>query len=243
MIIDISHHQNPKNIDYDKLAKEVDFAIIRTQYGSKLIDKYYKVHHEEFRKRGVPTGAYAWVRGINLFDMETEARDFHNRTKDIEPTIWFLDVEEESMKNMRDGITVYVNTLKMLGAKKIGIYIAHHLYEKFNLNLDEVDMVWIPHYGKNNGKLNSKPKYICDLHQFTSTGKLEGYNGNLDLNILTGTRGIDLNYLTGKDKVHWAEKHYKSLNDKGIVVEEKRFDDTITRGEMLALLDKIIEYK
>lgn len=239
MIIDLSHHQNPKDIDYDKLVKNIDYAIIRTQYGSRTIDKYYKTHHYEFRKRGILTGAYAWVRGISTDDMRIEAIDFYNRTKDLNPTVWFLDVEEKSMENMRAGISTYVKTLKNLGAEKIGIYIAHHLYESFNLDLSEVDVIWIPHYGLNNGYKTTKPKFICDIHQYTSVGRVEGYNGNLDLNILTGTRGIDLEYLINQPQPHWADQHYESLNKKGMQIQEKRFNDSITRGEVFALLDKI----
>lgn len=64
MIIDISHHQNPSKINYDKLAKQVKLAIIRTQYGSRTIDRHYKTHHKEFQKRDIPTACYAWVRGF-----------------------------------------------------------------------------------------------------------------------------------------------------------------------------------
>ncbi len=38
--------------------------------------------------------------------------------------------------------------------------------------------------------------------------------------------------------VHWAEKHFNSLNKKGIKINEKRYDDPITRGEVFALLDR-----
>lgn len=41
---------------------------------------------------------------------------------------------------------------------------------------------------------------------------------------------------------HWAEKHWKSLNEKGIIVHEKRFDDNITRGEMMALVDRLTDW-
>lgn len=191
MIIDISHHQNPSKMDYDKLAKQVDLVIIRTQYGSKTIDRHYKTHHREFQKRGVSTAAYAWVRGASINDMRVEARDFYNRTKQFNSTFWFLDVEEKSMTNMRAGVSAYVDELRKLGAKKVGVYIAHHLYKEFDLNLDEVDAVWIPHYGRNIGKVDSTPKYPCDLHQYTSRGRLEGYNGYLDLNRLTGTKPLE----------------------------------------------------
>lgn len=40
---------------------------------------------------------------------------------------------------------------------------------------------------------------------------------------------------------HWAEKTFQSLLSKGIVIHEKRFDDLITRGEVFALLDRVIK--
>lgn len=43
------------------------------------------------------------------------------------------------------------------------------------------------------------------------------------------------------DVVHWAEKPYQSLLKKGIHIHEKRFNDQITRGEVFALLDRIIK--
>lgn len=195
MIIDISHWQIPSNMDYKKLAEQVDLAIIRTQYGSRTIDKHYKTHHREFKKQGVATNAYAWVRGINENDMRIEARDFYKRTKEFEPIVWWLDVEENSMSDMRAGVKAYVDELRKLGAKKVGCYIAHHLYSSLNLDLKDFDVIWIPHYGVNNGKANSKPHYPCDLHQFTDKGKLEGYNGFLDLNRIIS--GKPLGYFTG----------------------------------------------
>lgn len=41
-------------------------------------------------------------------------------------------------------------------------------------------------------------------------------------------------------KEHWAEKHWISLNEKGIKINEKRFDDPMTRGEVFALLDRAV---
>lgn len=216
-IVDLSHWQVPSKIDYDVFAKQLDHAIIRTQYGSATIDKYYKTHHAELQKRGVPTAAYAWVRGVNIADMEKEAVDFYNRTKDLNPTFWWLDVEEESMKDMRAGVSAYIKKLRSLGAKKVGIYIAHHLYKKFNLNLKEADAVWIPHYGKNNGTVNSKPKFDCDLHQYTSKGRLPGYSGDLDLNRIISNKS--LSFFTGNSVVQ-PPKQEKPKNDKKVKTYE-----------------------
>jgi LysM repeat protein len=232
-IIDISHHQTPSAINYDKLAKQVDLVIIRTQYGSNLIDRHYKTHHKEFQKRGVPTAAYAWLRGVSNNDMEVEATDFYNRTKQFNPTFWFLDVEEQSMKNMRSGVKAFAKKLRSLGAKKVGIYIAHHLYTKFNLDMDDFDAVWIPHYGKNKCKPTSKPKFKCDLHQYTDCGRLDGYSGNLDLNRIISNKS--LSYFT--DEKQAISKPSKPNTSKVYVVKSgdtlsgiaKRYGTTVAK--------------
>jgi lysozyme len=43
-----------------------------------------------------------------------------------------------------------------------------------NLDVTKVDIIWIPHYGKNSGAVSSKPSFFCHLHQFTSRGKVSG---------------------------------------------------------------------
>ena len=41
-------------------------------------------------------------------------------------------------------------------------------------------------------------------------------------------------------KEYWAQKYYDSLIAKGVEINETRFDDPITRGEVFALLDGIV---
>ena len=184
VILDISEWQTPATINYDKMAKALDGVIVRIQYGSNYVDKHYKTHIAEFQKRGIPVAVYAWVRGSSLYDMEKEATDFYNRAKAYNPTFWWLDVEEKSMNDMRTGIEKYRAKLKALGAKKVGAYIANHLYAGFNLDTAKFDGIWIPTYGSNNGQYNgSNPTATSNynLHQYTSNGRLAGYNGPLDL--------------------------------------------------------------
>ena len=42
-------------------------------------------------------------------------------------------------------------------------------------------------------------------------------------------------------KEHWAQQYYDSLIAKGVRIDETRFDDKITRGEVFALLDRIVK--
>lgn len=48
-------------------------------------------------------------------------------------------------------------------------------------------------------------------------------------------------FFNDNEIVHWAEKHKKSLEAKGIPIYDTRYDEPMTRGEVFALLDKIIE--
>lgn len=213
-IVDLSHHQNPADINYDTFAKQLEFAIIRTQYGSATIDKYYKTHHEELKKRSIVTHSYAWVRGVSISDMEKEAQDFYDRTKDIAPYFWWLDIEEVSMQDMRSGIKAYTAKLRSLGIQRMGAYIAHNLYTQLNIDIADFDAVWIPRYGDNNGQVSKLPDFSCDLHQYTSKGRLDGYAGDLDLNQILSHK--PLSFFTGtsitSDTIQ-AVTQLKSINE------------------------------
>mgnify|MGYP005798166189 CR=1 FL=1 len=191
-IIDISEHQKPSLIDYDKLSKNVRGVIIRVQYGQKYVDHSYITHISEFKKRGVPVAVYAWVRGKDMSQMISEATYFYNRVAKYNPAFWWLDVEEPGLmsndyRSVRDGIEVYRQTLKQLGAGKVGLYIANHMFSNYNIDITKFDGVWIPTYGVNNGRYegyNPTSTNNYDLHQYTSDGRLPGYDYGLDISRL-----------------------------------------------------------
>ncbi|WP_430609945.1 glycoside hydrolase family 25 protein [Enterococcus sp. DIV0876] len=187
IIIDISEWQVPSKIDYDRLAADIDAVIVRIQYGENYLDKHYQTHIEAFKKRQVPVVVYAWVRGISIADMQSEAKAFWERGRQFAPTFWWLDVEEQSMSDMRSGCEAYRQQLKTLGAMKVGAYIANHLYSTFQLQTDLFDGIWLPTYGKNTGYYTgSEPTASKNyhVHQYTSAGRRAGYQGPLDLNRL-----------------------------------------------------------
>lgn len=43
------------------------------------------------------------------------------------------------------------------------------------------------------------------------------------------------------EQPHWAEEYFKYLNDNGVEIKEERFDDKITRGEVFALLARLLK--
>lgn len=51
------------------------------------------------------------------------------------------------------------------------------------------------------------------------------------------------NFFGYRKQDHWAERYYRYLNDKGIVIHDRRFDEPATRGDVMALLARIQGYK
>lgn len=216
MIIDISEWQHPNQINYPLLAKQIDHVIVRVQYGSAHCDKFYQTHLRRFQELGVPTAVYAWVRGTNHADMAQEARIFFERAKIFQPTFYWLDVEEQSMSDMRGGVEMFRQTLKQLSGKKVGVYVAHHLYRSFNLAVENFDALWLQSYGSNSGSYHGiKPtvNQNYDLHQYTSKGRLPGYNGFLDFNRLADRKPFIFFTNRPQDSTAWgmAEKGSFSL--------------------------------
>ncbi|GEK33426.1 DUF5776 domain-containing protein [Kurthia sibirica] len=180
VIVDISHHQG--TIDWSKASKVIDLAIIRTQYGSQLEDRKHKEYEAGAIKYGVPFGVYAYHLATDEADAKVEARDFYKRANK-NANFYVIDVEETTGKNtaaMKAIVNSYVAELRKLTNKKIGIYIANHLYTSYNLDMSKADFVWIPRYG------STKPIYKHQLWQFTDQGKVNGISTYVDLNKLNG---------------------------------------------------------
>lgn len=80
-------------------------------------------------------------------------------------------------------------------------------------------------------------KYVEDLGGKWAPSKDYGYKLVKYINEIMNTKE------EVQVKEHWAEKSYENLNKKGIKIHDKRFDDYITRGEIISLLDRIVEDK
>jgi LysM repeat protein len=116
---------------------------------------------------------------------------FYDRNKGNNVTMYWIDVEVVTNNNMRGLVNQYINELRKLGAKKVGLYIAHHLYKQLNLDTSKADAIWIPHYGSGSATADSTPDFPCDIHQYTEHGRLDGYSGNLDLNRILSDKPLE----------------------------------------------------
>ena len=197
-IIDVSGWQRPEEINYDTLSQNISGVIVRVHNGAQHteandaafingIDKAYQNHIAEFQKRNVPVGVYAYVAGKSKEDMEKAAEVFYNAASPYNPSYYWLDVEEKTMSDMNEGVEAFRAKLESLGAKNIGIYIGVYFMQEHSINTDKFTAIWIPSYGTDSGYFETKPNTDLDydLHQYTSKGRIAGFEHHLDINLIS----------------------------------------------------------
>lgn len=196
-IADISKYQG--NVDWVKARKELDFVILRASCGNAIDSKYL----QNVSNCGLPFGVYHYVKAGTAEAARTEARFFVDCVKrgEIQPCFYIADIEYEAQTNeTTEAVCVaFLDELRALGCKKIGLYI-NTRYKWAGAAIGMCDIMWIPHWGKNDGNV-PEDKYKSgnphDLWQYTSKGSLAGVSGDVDLNQLSGTKPLE--FFTGKD--------------------------------------------
>ena len=189
--IDISTWQKPALINYDILAKEIDFAILRVGYTGSATGRSYakdaefETHYAELSKRGVPIGVYWFARSVSPEIAVQEANEVlkHIRGKKIEFPIYY-DTEDNVYQRPagRAAVTAaakaFCERIEKAGYY-VGIYASASWFRTM-LDMSQLSQfdTWVAHYGV------SEPGFKpAGMWQYTDKGRLPGYSGNLDLNI------------------------------------------------------------
>lgn len=175
-------------MDFSKLAEEAALVILRGQVGTTA-DTKFQTYAAECRKYGIPFGVYCYSKASSVSQALSEAETFWNNTHAANPKFYCMDAETANCS--ASIIAAFAQEMRSCGAKKLGCYVAHHMYETFAFDTvrSKFDFVWIPRYaGNDTGKPDGKkPAYTCDLWQYTEKGRCSGVTGYCDLNKITGT--------------------------------------------------------
>lgn len=190
--IDVSKWQ--KEIDWDKVKNEgVDFAIIRCGYrgsvtGSLVEDPYFEQNIRGAQAAGIKVGVYFFTQAVNEVEAVEEASMVVSLVRDYElqyPV--FIDTEGAGGNGRADSLNVeertavceaFCTTVKNAGLEA-GVYASRNWYNnKLTANTLESYAIWLAEY-------RSVPLYqgYYQMWQYTSKGKINGINGNVDLNV------------------------------------------------------------
>lgn len=181
--IDISHHQG--NINFDKLKGNIDFAMVRTSYGSFYEDKKYKKNIKELERIGVPYGLYHFSYATTIDSAKKEAEGFINIIKKYNPTYpVVIDIEKsDRTENVRGDTLVDITKTICQMIEDSGYYVMIYAnLDYFNNKLNDTSL---DKYDKWLAQWTNKPTYnkSFGMWQYSSKGNIPGINGYVDLNI------------------------------------------------------------
>ncbi len=240
-IVDVSKHQG--HIDWNRLAPHLAFCIIKASglYGNGS-DPYYERNMTEAVAHGVPFHAYHFLYCVTEVQAKRDAKLFFDTVKagGHWPLFWVMDCESQwgIADNQAAPIgRIFEDELRRLareqgpGEIRVAIYVGQEMYKRWAFDYGHFAYVWIPGYGEKH-----KPPMPCDMWQYTSKGKLPGIDGNVDLNVLMGTKplsffigadesgeqggdsttddtdGGESQMFTGKELAEYCEKMYANKN-------------------------------
>jgi GH25 family lysozyme M1 (1,4-beta-N-acetylmuramidase) len=188
-MIDVSKYQ--PDIDYAKVkAAGIEGVIIRcgiTYWGEQQMDKdpYFEQHYAGFKSVGIPVGAYYYSAADNNEVAKREAEYCKTLLagKQFELPVYYDVENNERMGNLsKDALTQICNTFcDTMEASDyfVGIY-SNTNYFTNKLNFSELSQrytIWLADFRGENANQTLKR----DIWQYSSTGRIDGISGNVDL--------------------------------------------------------------
>ena len=183
--IDVSHHQGV--IDWDTVAKHIDFAIIRCGYGGDVTsqdDRQWYANVEACTRLKIPFGVYIYSHATNAEEARSEANHVLRLLKGYNPSMpVYLDLEDDDISEnctpaqILANATVFCNIIEEAGYTA-GIYANTNWWSTYlsSSQYDKWDR-WVARY---NSTLNFNRPY--SMWQYTSKGSVPGISGNVDMN-------------------------------------------------------------
>ncbi len=190
--IDVSKWQG--EIDWDKVKNAgIDFVIIRCGYrgsvtGSLVEDPYFLQNIRGATSSGLKVGVYFFTQALNEVEAVEEASMVVSLLGNYElqyPV--FIDTEGAGGEGRADNLDAetrttvceaFCRTIENAGFEA-GVYASRNWYNN-NLNTSELEdyVIWLAEY-------RSAPLYqgYYRMWQYTSKGKVDGIEGNVDMNI------------------------------------------------------------
>lgn len=190
--IDVSHYQNGIN-----LAKiSADFVIMKATEATSFVDPCCDSHYQEAKGAGKLLGVYHFARGTGTGKEEADYFLKHCENY-VGESILVLDFEYTAKPNantVKWSKTWLDRVYEKTGVRPL-IYMSHSCTRYTNWSSVAKNYgLWVARYA-NNQVVNGYQKdpwlgnegtgafSTVAIHQYTSTGRLSGWSGNLDLDI------------------------------------------------------------
>lgn len=187
--IDVSYYQG--SINWRAVKNDgVKFAFIRVSDGTGFRDSQFSANWRGAKDAGVLRGAYQFFRAdqdpIRQADLLIDKIGGHLGPNDLPPVIDVESTDGMSSATIRSRVNQWLNHVeRKLGVKPI-VYTGPYFWEA-NVGGDFNDhRLWVAHYGTNCPLVPGNWSR-WSFHQYTSSGRVNGIGGNVDMNRFNGT--------------------------------------------------------
>lgn len=202
--VDVSRHQGA--IDWRSArASGIEWAYIKATEGIGYVDPKVDQHLTGARSAGLVTGLYHFARpdtNSGTQDAEHFAREVNARSAagpgNLPPCLDLEEIKPGAFAgiDLVDWVSDFLATARAITGRRQFILYASASFMRDRLGgltwLDRDCLVWAAHYGRTPGQPGWRDDRTV-MHQYTSSGRIAGYNANIDRN----TCWVDLASLTG----------------------------------------------
>ena len=186
--IDVSKHQG--TIQWDKVKPNIDFAILRCGFGNDITrqdDVCFEKNVAECERLNIPFAVYLYSYATTEQKIDSEIAHTLRLIGSHKPFCVYFDMEDNSTTKLgKAKLTAFAKRFcEGIKAKgfKVGVY-ANENWCKNYLDVAELHKlgysIWCAKYS------SAKPKIAApyDIWQYSSKGRVDGINGNVDMNYM-----------------------------------------------------------
>ena len=187
--IDVSHHQGA--INWDAVAGQIDFAVIRCGFGGNLTaqdDRQWSANVAACERLGIPYGVYLYSYAETDDEASDEAQHVLRLLQGHTPQLpVYLDLEDSvissncSAADILRHTTIFCNTIQAAGYRA-GVYANRNWWT--TLLTDAAYDQWERWIAVWADQTNYNKPY--QMWQYSSKGQISGLSGNVDLDYWSG---------------------------------------------------------
>ena len=197
--IDVSKHNG--EIDWDAVkADGIKFAIIRVGYGNDDTDQddVWAVRNmQECERVGIPYGVYLYSYAVNEDEANSEANHILRMLQGFNPVLGvYIDIEDTEYYNeynidpyssegreLITRIAVTVMDRVSRAGYTAGVYANWNYFQNVLIQSEIEAYKWLAWYKEDTSEV---PEGDWIMWQYTSTGHVNGIEGNVDMNFWYG---------------------------------------------------------
>ena len=183
-IIDVSRYQG--TIDWNQVKSHVGGAMLKTvstnkSFGGIYIDPMFESNYAACRRLGIPVGVYYYTYAQDAATVQAELDKLHQALEGKTFTLPVaVDVEDNKLKPLSADALTDLVVYAADAIESWGLYAMVYTYTSYSnteLNMDRLSAydLWIADYR------GQRPTRKHGMWQYTSTGKLDGIAGNVDI--------------------------------------------------------------